>query len=306
LGNVYSFHHAIVSAAMENDVNVVKAVANAYYSQTAARSSSERSLLEGSVDKYLDRVRAARSVVSAEMLASAKRFALDKFVVGRLNQANMSIEQKEGALRLLLAMLQNEHDVAEGDSSPPSINRQLLCSMCKGLVSCLCALLELPRVDDSVASLLFACARLAITLPYQEDDVSRTSFLRWSQSTPSREARYVGAFALWIKELAAILAGQSIDETGQLTALRKVLAEPRIDSSPERQSQIITLYVRLKDLEKAVFVTKENVPPVANMYAKTKKSQQLRGDSSSEWEWKPNSAVRRVAKEFLADVISVL
>jgi hypothetical protein len=291
-----------------------------------------RSPLEKDIDEYLWFVEQELST-SSNLLERIKKTKLEfikTFVLPRVNQKKASLARKRKVLRLVAYILETDAD----RTAPPdlsSLNGDIPSSLVKGIRSTLFQCLEKSVVDDHFVSVVFVCSVSLANLTI-ECEGNTQSLIGWGREVVNAsvnksaaklcktemEAIYLWVFFKWLQSLGNLIADASDSSTDKLLSYRKeriskdmnkmgeevLFVNIDLDSLRQENNDLETWGSILRCTENHLFPSRtENNPNIVNVYAKT-------GTSNATCEgslepWAPSSSVRRTAKEFMAEVVSM-
>jgi hypothetical protein len=334
-----SLQSALVDAVIKSDEaqedRVARIVGVSFRSNGSSRPQvSFHNPLEKEMEGYFCAVEQelSRRPERIAHMKKAKLEFLQTFVSPKLNHSKASLVTKRRILRLISHILApGIHQTATPDFA--EMDTAILCSLVKGICCSVVKCLEKSVVDDDIVSTVFICAtNLANATIACDVEQNNKSLIKWSQdvinasidrsiddlSSDELGATYFWVFFKWLENLGSSIVLESTSGTGNLSSFRtKLICKAGNEHKATEWSPVgVTLDVLyeetnldgwdrlLNGFEKQLFPsTTENNANVINVYAR--KSANNNTSEGTLETWVPSPAVRRTAKEFMAEVVAV-
>jgi hypothetical protein len=289
------------------------------------RQLETRTQLQKAIDDYVSFLEQTAPWTPADNASMEKvmHHALKNLLVPRLNHVKTDLSTKRRAIKLVGYMLQR--DLSQYLTPLlPAADIDIFISLTRGITSTLRAAIEAKSIDEDLLAALLVCSKNLANTQIASEDGSGIPLIQWSRANrnPSKEemlelshtqlnATYFWAFLRWLNAVAQLVANTT--EAGQARLL-----EFRQKSKERRRHKGSAVYeddtnaslfrddgnceAQLGRLERLLFPERrEN--NIHNAYAKASTTPD--GDDDLIESWNPSGAVRRRAKEFMAEVISM-
>jgi hypothetical protein len=292
------------------------------------RQLEARTQLQKAIDDYFSFLEQTAPWTPADnaSMEKVKHHALKNLLIPRLNHLKTDLSTKRRAIKLVGYMLQR--DLSQ--YSTPSFSAadiDIFISLARGITSTLRAAIEGKNVDEDLIAALLICSKSLAKTQIASEDGSGIPLIQWSRanSNPSKEemlelshaqlnATYFWAFLQSLNSVAKLVADTTEAGRARLVEFRQRSKERRLhknsalDEDDTNASLLrddtIHCGAQLGRLERLLFPEKrENNPHIHNAYAKATTTSD--GDDDLIESWSPSGVVRRRAKEFMAEVISM-
>jgi hypothetical protein len=291
------------------------------------RQLDTRTQLQKAIDDYVSFLEQTAPWTPADnaSMEKVKHHALKNLLVPRLNHVKTDLSTKRRAIKLLGYMLQR--DLSQHLTPPFSAaDIDIFISLARGVTSTLRAGIEAKSVDEDLIAALLICSKNLANTQIASEDGSGISLIQWSRanSNPSKEetpelsqtqlnATYFWAFLQWLNTVAKLVANTTEAGQARLLEFRQKSKERRrhnnsaVDEDDTDASLLrddINYEAQLGRLERLLFPERrETNPNIHNAYAKATTTPD--GDDDLIESWSPSGVVRRRAKEFMAEIISM-
>jgi hypothetical protein len=312
---------AVVGSVGDSEDRMARILGAAFNPSVTNECLSTDNPLQEGIDEYICFVEKnlVNSDVIDRMKATESNF-LDNFVLPRLNHSKTGIDIKRRLLRLISHILDGETDMF-------SLDKSILRSLVKGLRFSLLQSFKQSIVDDSFVSVLFACSSALANVPILLGDGSKQTLISWSRGVvndPTKKSMlalsqeeasgaYVWLCFNWLHNIGSMVVNISnVGKENNLIFLKLCCSNQQQQEGGSdiglglirEENDLKTSHGLLSRAENIMFPSKrESNPNVVNVYAKAAPS--VTASSGLLEDWTPSTAVRKSAKEFMAEVVSL-
>lgn len=284
----------------------------AYNTNLEVKHSSIVSLLGEGIDEYLWFV---EKMATSDIDCMKRSSFLNDLILPQLNHGKTKLAIKRRNLRIVQHLLEGQMD--DRTTATSSIK-----ALVKGMRQSLLQCFREPVVDNTFLSEVLICSSRLACIPVTINDSRQEPLLLWSRrivdselpcdvlelSTNEQDGAYIWLFYQWLQNIGKIIVDTSEGGSAKRSVFRKLCKnselEIRMDSSQMMLEMDLESSHRLVCyVEEVVLPSRdENSASIANVYANERLSQDY---TSLQVEvWKPTGAVRKCAKELMAEVVA--